>query len=185
MGIFDFMKNAGDKIFGRDNDKDSDINEPTVPLSSHLRRNGIDPTGIRFKFDGTGTVTMEGTVKDQETREKAVLIVGNVDGIERVDDRLRVAQAGADFSNVASSSSTVKAPAGASGSVAHASAGSQAGDGWSSKTYTVKSGDTMSKIAQEMYGDSSAYNKIFEANQPMVKDADKIYPGQVLRIPAR
>lgn len=183
MGIFDFMKNAGDKIFGRDNDKDSDITAPTVPLSSHLRRNGIDPTDIRFKFDGDGTVTMEGTVKDQVTREKAVLVVGNVDGIARVNDQLRVAQPGADFGNVASSSSTVNAPAGASGSVAHGSPGSQ--DGWSSKTYTVKSGDTLSKISKEVYGDSGDYNKIFEANQPMLKDADKIYPGQVLRIPAR
>ncbi|HXH01481.1 MAG TPA: LysM peptidoglycan-binding domain-containing protein, partial [Xanthomonadaceae bacterium] len=115
----------------------------------------------------------------------AVLIVGNVEGIERVNDQLRVAQSGADFGNVASSSSTVKAPAGASGSVAHASAGSQTGDGWTSKTYTVKSGDTLSKISQEVYGDTGDYQKIFEANQPMLKDADKIYPGQVLRIPAR
>ena len=50
--------------------------------------------------------------------------------------------------------------------------------------YTVKSGDTLSKIARESYGDANQYAKIFEANRPMLKDPDKIYPGQTLRIPA-
>ena len=49
--------------------------------------------------------------------------------------------------------------------------------------YTVKSGDSLSKIAKEHYGNAMKYMKIFEANQPMLKDPDKIYPGQVLRIP--
>ncbi len=50
--------------------------------------------------------------------------------------------------------------------------------------HTVKSGDTLSKIAKEAYGDANAYMKIFEANKPMLSNPDKIYPGQVLRIPA-
>ncbi|GJM44733.1 MAG: peptidoglycan-binding protein LysM [Gemmatimonadota bacterium] len=49
--------------------------------------------------------------------------------------------------------------------------------------YTVKSGDTLGKIAKEHYGSAGKYMKIFEANQPMLKDPDKIYPGQALRIP--
>ncbi|MFH7410178.1 peptidoglycan-binding protein LysM [Acinetobacter variabilis] len=53
-----------------------------------------------------------------------------------------------------------------------------------SKFYTVKSGDTLSKISKEFYGDASQYNKIFEANRPLLKNADDIFPGQVLRIPA-
>lgn len=53
-----------------------------------------------------------------------------------------------------------------------------------SKFYTVKSGDTLSKISKEFYGDANQYNKIFEANRPLLKDADDIFPGQVLRIPA-
>ena len=51
------------------------------------------------------------------------------------------------------------------------------------RLYTVKKGDTLSKIAKEVYGKSGEYNKIFEANKPMLKDPDHIYPGQVLRIP--
>jgi nucleoid-associated protein YgaU len=53
-----------------------------------------------------------------------------------------------------------------------------------SKYHTVVSGDTLSKIAKAQYGDANKYMKIFEANKPMLKDPDKIYPGQVLRIPA-
>ncbi|MGH7540031.1 MAG: peptidoglycan-binding protein LysM [Gemmatimonadota bacterium] len=49
--------------------------------------------------------------------------------------------------------------------------------------YTVESGDTLSKISLEHYGDANAYMKIFEANQPLLKDPNLIYPGQVLRIP--
>jgi len=49
--------------------------------------------------------------------------------------------------------------------------------------YEVKSGDTLSKIAKHYYGDANKYPKIFEANKPMLKDPDEIYPGQRLRIP--
>lgn len=50
--------------------------------------------------------------------------------------------------------------------------------------HEVKSGDTLSKISKEVYGDPMKYNAIFEANQPMLSHPDKIYPGQMLRIPA-
>lgn len=49
--------------------------------------------------------------------------------------------------------------------------------------HTVVSGDSLSKIAREYYGDAMKYPMIFEANKPMLTDPDKIYPGQVLRIP--
>ncbi len=49
--------------------------------------------------------------------------------------------------------------------------------------YTVVSGDSLSKIAKAQYGDAMKYPVIFEANKPMLADPDKIYPGQVLRIP--
>jgi len=52
------------------------------------------------------------------------------------------------------------------------------------RTYTVKSGDTLSKIAKEHYGNANQYNKIFEANRDQLSDADKIKPGQVLKIPS-
>lgn len=51
--------------------------------------------------------------------------------------------------------------------------------------YTVKRGDSLSKIAKKMYGDPKQYMKIFKANQPLLKDPNLIYPGQTLRIPAK
>ena len=51
------------------------------------------------------------------------------------------------------------------------------------KTYTVQSGDTLSKIAKQHLGDANAYMKIFNANKDQLSDPDKIQPGQVLKIP--
>jgi nucleoid-associated protein YgaU len=59
--------------------------------------------------------------------------------------------------------------------------GSQAPAG----TYTVKSGDTLSKISKQFYGDGNAYMKIFNANKDKLKDPDKIQPGQQLTIPPK
>jgi nucleoid-associated protein YgaU len=53
------------------------------------------------------------------------------------------------------------------------------------QSYTVKAGDTLSKIAKEFYGNANAYMKIFEANQDKLSDPDKIKPGQVLAIPPK
>ena len=52
-----------------------------------------------------------------------------------------------------------------------------------SKYHTVKSGDTLSKIAKEAYGDANAYMKIFNENKDQLTDPDKIKPGQVLKLP--
>jgi len=52
-----------------------------------------------------------------------------------------------------------------------------------SQFYTVVKGDTLSKISKQFYGDANDYQKIFEANKPMLTHPDKIYPGQNLRIP--
>jgi nucleoid-associated protein YgaU len=53
----------------------------------------------------------------------------------------------------------------------------------STRSYTVKSGDTLSKISKLHYGDANQYMKIFEANRKLLQDPDKIQPGQVLTIP--
>ena len=54
-----------------------------------------------------------------------------------------------------------------------------------SQFYEVKSGDTLSKIAKQFYGDANKYSAIFEANRPMLKDPDEIFPGQMLRVPVQ
>ena len=193
MGLFDFVKNAGARIFDRKPDRDDDSDTVVKPMSVHLREHGINPGTMRFRFVND-VLVVEGSVPDQDTREKAILVLGNIEGVGRVDDRLVVG--GPSFANVkggassnsfgnvqASSSSTAPAPRGGGvQDIGHASAGS---GGWTSTTYTVEKGDTLSKIAKETLGDANRYPEIFEANKPMLKDPDKIYPGQVLRIPRR
>jgi nucleoid-associated protein YgaU len=167
MGIFDFIKDAGSSVFG----DDDDMSEPTKPLGQHLRDHGISTEGIKFRY-GNDSATISGSVPSQELREKIITIVGNVKGIGQVEDLLVVAPPTPDSSQV----ETVEIPQEELPDAA-------ASDDWESSTYTVQSGDTLGKIAREVYGSSSKYMTIFEANTPMLKDPNKIYPGQVLRIP--
>ena len=172
MGIFDFVKGAGTKLFG--SKPPADDNETYKPLSAHVEEHGISAKNLTFRFD-KGVLVVEGVVPDQVTREKVILIVGNVNGISQVDDRLQVGAAPAK-----GAPSALPAATSTSGSIP---AAAPAAPAWSSKTYTVQKGDTLSKIAKQFYGKANDYPKIFEANKPMLKDPDKIYPGQVLRIP--
>ena len=57
--------------------------------------------------------------------------------------------------------------------------------GQAPKVHEVESGDTLSSIAKQHYGEANAYQRIFEANRPMLSDPDEIYPGQVLIIPEK
>ena len=177
MGIFDFMKGAGEQIF-----QPGDARREAA-IEKHLGGHGGDYSGVKVEVNGD-TAVLTGSVGSTAAREKAVLIAGNVAGIDKVDDRINVtggAARGPDFSNVSggvASTEAARAPGSLGGGL-----GSAGGGGWESKTYTVKAGDTLSKIAKEVYGEANKYNQIFEANKPMLKDPDKIYPGQVLRIP--
>ena len=77
----------------------------------------------------------------------------------------------ADFSDVQSGSSTTAPATPAAGAAA--------------ETYTVKPGDSLSKIAKHVYGDSGKWHAIFEANRDQIKNPDLIHPGQVLKLPAQ
>jgi len=110
---------------------------------------------------------LTGKVPSREIAEKVVLAVGNTEGVGSVDDRLEVA-AGA---TAAASERPASAPAATAAQTA--------------VFYMVKKGDNLSTIAKEHYGAASKYTLIFEANKPMLKDPDKIYVGQVLRIPPK
>lgn len=53
------------------------------------------------------------------------------------------------------------------------------------QTYTIAKGDTLSKIAKDHYGSANAWTRIFEANRDVIDDPDKIFPGQVIKLPSR
>ena len=72
----------------------------------------------------------------------------------------------------------------ASASPAKSSAAGAPQNGQGERTYTVRAGDTLSKISKEFYGDANKYMKIFEANRGVLSDPNRINPGQTLKIPA-
>lgn len=164
MGLFSFIKSAGQAMFGSKEEESrietelkakadaqvANLNKLKAQraLELKLEAMGLPITGGEIDVEGH-TVTLRGRVKDQATAEKVVLTVGNVAGVDAVDNQLVVEnpEPQATF-------------------------------------YTVQKGDTLSKIAKEHYGSANKYPMIFEANKPMLKDPDKIYPGQTLRIPA-
>ena len=176
MGVFDFIKDAGEKIF-----KPGEAKRESA-IKDHLGSYGTDYSNVDVEVDGN-VATLTGSVGSHSAREKAVLIAGNIDGIEKVDDRLTVTASAAapDFSNVVGGVTTTEASTapGVLSTHGHASEGGET----ASTFYTVQKGDTLSKIAKEHYGNANKYQQIFEANTPMLKHPDKIYPGQVLRIP--
>jgi len=160
MGIFDFVKDAGSKIFGGDDPapqpqaqvrsvdpQQLEAMKRRKALEKLVAELGLEVEGLEVEVHGE-TATVRGKVDSQAEREKVVLAVGNVVGIARVDDRLEAVQAAPE-----------------------------------AKMHTVAAGDSLSKIAKQYYGNANKYMVIFEANQPLLKDPNKIYPGQVLRIP--
>jgi nucleoid-associated protein YgaU len=164
MGFFDFIADAGANLFKGDEPEPS----ITKPIATHIKEAGVNTDNLKVKFRG-GAVTLSGYLPNQEQKEKAVLVAGNIVGVVSVQDNVILGAPPADV--VEQEAEEVKAAEEASNTEP------------SFRTYTVKSGDTLGKISKEMYGKSSLYNKIFEANTPMLKDADHIYPGQVLKIP--
>ena len=86
-----------------------------------------------------------------------------------------------DFSNVKGGSSST-ANTGGSPDFSNVQSG---GSSTATKVYVVKSGDSLSKIAKNEYGNANDWNRIFEANKDILKDPDKIYPGQKLKIPPK
>ena len=128
--------------------------ELSQAIRVHLNKYQFDVQNLDVQVDND-TVTVRGQVKNQLDRNRIVVAAGNVDGIEKVNDLLQVV-----------SPTPVVEP-----------------EAPEKQFYTVKSGDSLSKISKEVYGDANRYNKIFEANRPMLTHPDKIYPGQVLVIP--
>ena len=130
MGLLNFIKDVGEKLFGASEAKAATADE----LKKELDKHGLNADGLQITEDA----------------EKISLALGNTVGVAAVDNQLKVKQA------------TPEA-----------------------KMYTVQKGDNLWKIAEAQYGKGQGAKNtlIFEANKPMLTSPDKIYPGQVLRIP--
>lgn len=173
MGFFDKVKNA----FGHEEAKQ----DTTVPPSQLLREAGLDPSGLKFGF-GTGTISVSGTIADEADRARIVEVLSGIPSISSVEDHMTVAPPAEPEPEVAP---PPEAPQEIEPEAAEPTAEpeSAAPEEETGRTYTVKSGDSLWKIAEQAYGNGSKYPKIFEANRDILDDPDKIFPGQVLKIP--
>jgi nucleoid-associated protein YgaU len=164
MGLLSFIKEAGEKLFGKgqaqatmtaaqadpsSQEKARAANDAAADaILAYIEAQGLKATGLTVTFDGS-TATVYGVADTQAIKEKIVLCCGNVQGVAAVNDQMTVVQSEPE-----------------------------------AQYYTVVKGDNLSKISKQFYGDPNKYGKIFEANKPMLKSPDLIYPGQVLRIPS-
>jgi len=166
MGIFDFVKSVGAKLGIGDDDPPS-----ADKLKKELDSHKLGTEKVEVEVQGDKAV-LKGVVADQSIFEKAVIAIGNTLGVSKVEaGELKIVppDSGLKLDPNVSITDLVKAAIPAKEPV----------------FYTVKKGDNLSKIAERQYGKGKAskYTVIFEANKPMLKHPDKIYPGQVLRIP--
>ncbi|HXK56549.1 MAG: peptidoglycan-binding protein LysM [Gammaproteobacteria bacterium] len=141
MGLFDFVKSVGNKIFKRDD-------EAAEKIQRHIEEDNPGIKDMKVAFND-GVVSITGAADSPEAMEKAVLMAGNIKGVSEVK------------------ADAVTVPASAP----------------KAEYYVIKSGDTLSKLAKKYYGNAKDYPRIFEANREVIKDPDKIFVGQKIRIP--
>lgn len=163
MSIFDFVKNAGSKLGGKIYDVTHDDVDVTAPVEVSAERvNELRAKSITENIEETDVLVQNLNV--QVAGELATL-QGRV-ATQTCSEKLTLVAGNQHGIAQVDCQLDVTKPEP------------------ESKLYTVQSGDTLGKIAKEFYGDASQYPKIFEANQPMLQNPDKIFVGQNLRIPA-
>jgi len=150
MGFFDFISDAGKNLLGNGDDAGAIKEE----IESSFATLPVDGLVVNVEGD---LVTLAGIAQDYPTREKAILIAGNVEGIAQVnaDQLITMEQI--------SEENTREIP--------------------EEIFYSIEKGDTLWAIATKYYDDGTKYTHIVDANIEVIKDADLIYPGQTIRIP--
>ncbi|WP_439239827.1 peptidoglycan-binding protein LysM [Lonepinella sp. BR2474] len=144
MGLFDFVGNIGKKIFGKDED-------PSQAVTNHIAEDnpGIDNVAVTVE---DGVAKISGDATSASALEKAILMAGNIAGVESVN---------VDAVNLANGEQLAT----------------------EDEFYVIQKGDTLSAIAKKFYGNAAKYPAIVEANKEVIKDANKIFPGQKIRVP--
>jgi nucleoid-associated protein YgaU len=152
--MFSFLSDAGKKLMGQGDDGAAIKKEIEDSFKDSFEDAPVAGLVVDVADD---TVTLAGVAKDIPTREKVILIAGNVEGVASVDaDQLITPE-------IIAAENTRDFP--------------------EPVFYAIKKGDTLWGIATDFYKDGSKYPEIVSANLEVIKDADKIYPGQSIRIP--
>ena len=148
MGLFDFVKDYGKKLFG----SDDNATEQAESIKKAILEDNPGVENLEVTVDDEGNVELNGDASDVAAMEKAVLIAGNVKGVSNVK------------------AEGVVVPEDSPEGVEEV------------EYYTIEKGDTLWAIATKYYGKGAMYTKIVEDNLEVIKNADKIYPGQKIRI---
>lgn len=162
--LLDFAKHIGRKVF------DTDA-EAADNILKHIQTDNPGVDSLKVDYDD-GVVTLSGRAGNQASKEKVVLMAGNVEGVERVD---------ADGISVIPSVTPEQLAK--AGLEQKASATPPAEPEENTRFYVIQKGDTLYGIAQEMYGNGMKYPELFEANREVIEDPDRIFPGQKIRVP--
>ena len=163
MGMISFIKEAGQKLFGSKPEIAAAVAEPSNE-EKVAAANAAASDAIKA-YLRTQDLPADDLVITFNGADQMVTVGGLVDSQEV---REKVVLCCGNVQGVAGVVDELQTPAPADECTYH----------------TVVSGDNLSKIARQVYGDANKYPVIFEANKPMLTHPDKIYPGQVLRCPA-
>lgn len=153
MAIFDFLSTAGKSLLGKGNDNEAIKHEIE---SSFIE---LPVQGLVVEVEGE-SVALGGIAIDIATKEKAILIAGNVEGVSQVNATQLVTLEQISTENVREEEAVFEPV-----------------------FYTIQKGDSLWGISTEFYGNGSKYTQIVDANIEVIKNADRIYPGQAIRIP--
>jgi LysM repeat protein len=165
MSIISFIKEAGEKLFGH---RDSAPAAPAAdPAALQAKAADADKTAAAAieKYIASQNLSADGLTVEYDGSQQAVTVSG-VAPDQATKEKIVLCCGNVQGVAKVNDMLTVEQPAD------------------ESRYYTVVKGDTLSAIAKKEYGNANAYMKIFEANKPMLSNPDKIYPGQLLRIPA-
>ncbi len=165
MGLLSFIKEAGEKLFHRGEAKaaqDAAAADPTPENHAAANRAAADAIAAYVATQG---LNVDGLDISFDGESATVTVAGTVEE-QAIKEKVLLCCGNVTGVLGVNDMMTVNAPAD------------------ESQWHTVVSGDNLSKIAKAFYGDANKYPVIFEANKPMLSHPDKIYPGQMLRIPA-
>ncbi|RRA97676.1 peptidoglycan-binding protein LysM [Larkinella rosea] len=155
MGLLSFFKGVGEKVFGQ---------EHTAPASEPAKAAEVEPLKASALLNHVKQLGLSYKKLTVKTAGDTVVLEGQVASQEDAE-KLALAVGNVEGVHQVDNRLVVDTPEP------------------EGQFHTVESGDTLSAISKKVYGDAMKYGIIFEANKPMLKSPDLIYPGQVLRIP--
>lgn len=164
MGLMSFIKEAGEKLFGLGEAKATEAAAKSAPTPDNVASMSAAAGEAIANYIGTQGLAVENLKVTFDAPSGAVTVAGTVPDQATREKVLLCCGNVAGVSSVNDKLVVTKPEP-------------------ESQWHTVVSGDNLSKIAKKFYGDANKYPVIFDANKPMLNHPDKIYPGQVLRIP--